>query len=463
MVSFAEAIDMQEARTENGMKTLASSLNKCVDFFYHAGAMRGQPAEKLIALFTAAYVESPDTALRLMLWLRDPRGGAGERQLFRVLLAHVAVQYPKWTVQLLNKISEIGRWDDAWESLGATEQVVQLCVDRIRAVSGATDLLAKWFPRKGPLFNQVRSVLGVTPKWLRQWLVAHNKVVETPMCANRWKEINYAQVPSRASMIYKKAFTRHDTEGYASFIKKVESGEETINANVLYPYEVYRELRKDPFNKTAVVQWAALPNYLGDNSVLAMVDVSGSMMGIEKPAPIDVSVSLGLYCADKLKGAFKDCFLTFSGKPELLNLRGNIVQKIQQMERSSWGMNTNLHAAIDLVLRVGITHDVAPADMPKMLLVISDMQFDQCAQYDNTAMQMIARKYEASGYTMPQIVFWNVRDSNGIPARYNTQGVALVSGFSPAIMKSVLAADLESMSPIAVMLKAISDKRYDLP
>lgn len=462
MVSFAEAIDMQEARTENGMKTLASSLNKCVDFFYHAGAMRGQPAEKLIALFTAAYVESPDTALRLMLWLRDPRGGAGERQLFRVLLAHVAAQYPEWTMQLLNKISEIGRWDDAWESLGATEQVVQLCVDRIRSIGGTTDLLAKWFPRKGSLFNQVRSVLGWTPKQLRKWLVAHNNVVETPMCDNRWKDIVYSRVPSRASMIYKKAFTRHDEEGYTSFIKKVESGEEKINAKVLYPYELYRELKKNSSNTTAVVQWNALPNYMGDNSVLAMVDVSGSMMDSGNPPAIDVSVSLGLYCADKLKGAFKDCFLTFSDKPELLNLRGNIVQKIQQMERSSWGMNTNLHAAVDLVLRTGIAHNVAPADMPKMLLVISDMQFDQCVQYDSTAMQMIAHKYEASGYTMPQIVFWNVRDSNGIPARYNTHGVALVSGFSPAIMKSVLAADLERLTPVAVMLKAISDEHYNL-
>ncbi len=461
MLTFADAIDMQETRTENGMKTLASSLSKCVDFFYHIGGMRNQSDDKAIALFTAAYVESPDTAMRLLLWLRDPRGGAGERKLFRVLLRHVSVAYPQWTMQVLNKLAEIGRWDDAWKSLGVTEHVIQLCVNRIRTIGGATDLMAKWFPRKGPLFNAVRKRLGYTPKELRKWLVTHTDVVESRMCAKRWLDINYKSVPSRAAMIYRKAFGRQDPERYAAYIQKVTNGEEKINAGVLYPYELYEKIVRNPQDKTVVAQWNALPNYLGDNSVLAMVDVSGSMFS-GKPPAISVAVSLGLYCADKLKGAFRDCFLTFSRTPELLRLRGDISQKITQMSQSSWQMNTDLHAAMDLVLRTAISSNLSQEAMPKMLLIISDMQFDECARLDDSAMQMIRRKYEAAGYAVPQIVFWNVRASNGIPARYNTQGVALVSGFSPAIMKAVLAADLEGLTPIAVMLKAINDERYNL-
>jgi hypothetical protein len=176
---------------------------------------------------------------------------------------------------------------------------------------------------------------------------------------------------------------------------------------------------------------------------------------------LDVSVSLGLYLADKNKGAFKDTFLTFSGKPELMHLKGNILQKIEQMSRSAWEMNTNLNKAIQKILDVAVDGKVPAEEMPKVLLILSDMQFDQCARFDDSAMQMIARKYEDAGYQVPQVVFWNLNAADNVPVKFNKNGVALVSGFSPTIVKSVLAADLEDFTPEAIMRKTIMSERYD--
>ena len=176
---------------------------------------------------------------------------------------------------------------------------------------------------------------------------------------------------------------------------------------------------------------------------------------------MEVAVSLGLYLADKNKGKFKDTFLTFSGRPQLLNLQGNILDKIKQMVSSDWQMNTDLVAAVQKILNVAVENNVPQEEMPAVLLILSDMQFDRCAQFDDSAMQMIARKYSEFGYTMPNIVFWNLNAADNVPAKFNEQGVALVSGFSPAIVKGVLAADLDNFTPEAIMLKTIMAERYD--
>jgi len=175
---------------------------------------------------------------------------------------------------------------------------------------------------------------------------------------------------------------------------------------------------------------------------------------------LDVAVSLGLYLSDKNQGVFKDTFLTFSGSPELMTLKGNVVQKAQQMVKSEWGMNTDLVKAMDKILSVAVKGNVPQEDMPQMLLILSDMQFDNCARFDDSAMQMIARKFESAGYDVPKIVFWNLNSKDNVPVKYDTRGVALVSGFSPAIMKAVLSGDTEQFTPEGVMLKAIMVDRY---
>jgi hypothetical protein len=168
-----------------------------------------------------------------------------------------------------------------------------------------------------------------------------------------------------------------------------------------------------------------------------------------------------LYVADKNKGKFKDTFLTFSESPELLHLKGNIVQKSQQMVKSSWGMSTNLHKAMDKILKTAKDGNVPQAEMPEMLLIMSDMQFNSCARFDHSAMQMMEAKYKAAGYEMPKIVFWNLNAKDNVPVAFDKSGVALVSGFSPSILKAVLAADMEQFTPEAIMRKAVCIPRYD--
>jgi hypothetical protein len=177
---------------------------------------------------------------------------------------------------------------------------------------------------------------------------------------------------------------------------------------------------------------------------------------------MDVAVSLGLYLADKNKGAFKDTFLTFSSKSDLVTLKGDIVQKVNQMVKSNWDMSTNLHSAFNKILDVAVKGAVPQSDMPSMVLILSDMQFDQCVKHDNSAMEMIERKFEAAGYTVPKVVFWNLNASDNVPVKSDKSGAALVSGFSPAIMASLLGADVEQFTPEGIMMKTIMVDRYKL-
>jgi hypothetical protein len=177
---------------------------------------------------------------------------------------------------------------------------------------------------------------------------------------------------------------------------------------------------------------------------------------------LDVAVSLGLYLADKNKGVFKDTFLTFSSKPQLVTLKGNIVDKVTQMSKSDWEMSTDLHKAMDKILSVAVKGNVPASDMPAMLLILSDMQFNQCTRFDDSAMEMIGRKFEAAGYNMPQVVFWNLNSTSNVPVAADKSGAALVSGFSPSIMTSLLAADMNEFTPEGIMLKTVMASRYDL-
>jgi hypothetical protein len=180
-----------------------------------------------------------------------------------------------------------------------------------------------------------------------------------------------------------------------------------------------------------------------------------------KTTCLDVAVSLGLYVAEKNEGKFKDTFLTFSQSPELLHLKGNVVQKCQQMMKSNWAMSTDLHKAMDKILKTAKGGNVPQSEMPEMLLIMSDMQFNACAKFDHSAMQMMEAKYEAAGYEMPKIVFWNLNAKDNVPVSFDKSGVALVSGFSPSILKAVLAADMEEFTPEAIMRKAVCIPRYD--
>jgi hypothetical protein len=468
MNAFVNAVANQEARTANGMKARKSTAKATVDLFYKIGASRGK---NITGDFTAAYVENADVALRIAQWARDVRGGAGERQLFRDILVHLEKRDPDAALALLKKVPEVGRWDDifVFQSPVLKSAAYTMLGDALRAKNG---LAAKWTPRKGQIAAEVRAFFGMTPKQYRKSLVGLTKVVETQMCAGDWDNINFSHVPSVASRNYKKAFNRH-TPAFAEYVAKLVAGDKTVkvNASAIFPHDVLKGIAHSyaKLDKTetdhVIAQWDALPNYVGDASILPLVDVSGSMTTSVPGSTVrclDVAVGLGLYLADKNKGVFKDTFLTFSSKPQLVTLKGNIVEKVDQMSRSNWEMSTNLHAAMDKILSVAVKGSVPASDMPKMLLILSDMQFNQCARFDDSAMEMIERKFETAGYVAPQIVFWNLNSSDNVPVKADKSGAALVSGFSPSIMTALLSADMDQFTPEGIMLKTVMVPRYDI-
>ena len=474
-MSFVNAVKKSQnkavARTENGMKARATSASPVLDLFGLIGSARGTDITKQ---FTASLVENVDLTLRMLQWARDIREGAGERATFRNLLSALESTDPTLAGKLMHKIPVLGRWDDLFAYKDATNrnQAFALIAEALEAKNG---LAAKWMPRKGPIAVELTRYLGLSPKAYRKLIVGLTNVVETQMCAKEWEAINFSHVPSVASARYQKAFGRNAKESYSAYIAELKKPQAErdpkvkINAGAVYPYDVVKSVVKG--NKAvADEQWKALPNYIGDAKVLPMVDVSGSMGSLYYShgalQPIDISVSLGLYCASKNTGAFKDLFLTFSGKPKMEHLKGTLSQKMDQMSRANWEMNTNLHAAFDEILKIAVNGKVAQEDMPDMMLILSDMQFDSCTKYDDTAMQMIKRKFKAAGYDLPKIVFWNLsmygKENGNTPVKFDERGTAHVSGFSPSIMKSVLANDLEDYTPYNVMLKTLMNTRYDL-
>jgi hypothetical protein len=462
MTTFAEAVKTTPAvaRTENGMKAKAHSGNALVDLFYKIGASRGK---SVTADFEKAFQEDADLAMKIAFWSRDVRGGAGERQIFRDILLHLEKLHPVVLEKAMPFVAEFGRWDDLliFKTEKFKHMAYTLIGDALRERNG---LAAKWMPRQGPIAVEIRNFYGMTPKQYRKSLVALTNVVEQKMCAQDWNGIEFGKLPSLASARYNKAFAKNATEAYNAYQARLVKGTDKVNASAVYPYDVIKTLRHGGDSVVADAQWASLPNYIGDASVMPLVDVSGSMScpvgGNANLQCIDVALSLGLYCADKNTGVFKDTFLTFSAKPKAQVVKGSLAQKMSQMNSSDWGMNTNLHAAFDEILRIAVKGGVNASDMPKTLLILSDMQFDRCVSFDDSAHQMIKRKYKDAGYEVPNVVFWNLNSHENVPVKFDKRGTALVSGFSPAVMKGILSG--ADMTPYGIMLATVDTPRYSV-
>jgi len=462
--------------TANGAVTNVSSLNKNVDLFFLAGASRNKD---ITPTFAGALVEDTEVAIRVLQWARDARGGAGERETFRKLFGYLIRTEPEMAKRVLANVPEIGRWDDLFITFGTT-----LEREALRMISSAlkdekNGLCAKWMPRQGKEAGKVRAYMQLTPKQYRKLLVGLSNTVEQKMCAQDWTGIVYPHVPSVAAGRYQKAFKKHDPVGYEAYKTKLVAGETKINASVAYPYDVIRSMR----NGDAVVsneQWKALPNYLegSDENIMPLVDVSGSMDSVSVSGSVtalDVAISLGLYLSERAGGVFKDQFITFSGSPEMLKTSGTLKQRYDQMERSNWAGSTNIQAAFELILNAAVKHKVPKAEMPTKLLILSDMEFNGCVTMGATstsrwggggsavsvsAMDMIRDKFANAGYDLPQVVFWNLNGRAGnSPVTYNEVGTALVSGFSPSIVKSVLGG--EELTPISIMLRTVMIQKYD--
>lgn len=436
--------------TENGMVAYKSTLNPLVDLFLKIGASRDTDLNKE---FGDALVCDKDKALRILLWARDIRGGAGERKRFRDMSSLLSKFLDKETMlKVINKIPEIGRFDDLHVFVGTDYEQVALKL-HIEAIKSGNGLAAKWAPRKGDVAVKMRELWGVTPKFYRETIVGLTNVVEQKMCSDKWEEIEFSHVPSQASRIYANAFKKHEEQRYTSYLEKVMTGEEKMNASATFPHEILRGVRNNV--RQADAQWKSLPNYLEgvNESILTVCDVSGSMSGI----PMEISIALGLYFSERLKGVFKDCVVTFSERPKLLKLSGGMLsQRMSELSCIDWGMSTNFEAVFDTVLDAAKRHNLPEKDMPTKIVVLTDMQFNEAGNF--TAFEMVQDKYSRAGYEMPQLVFWNINGGNS-PVTFSQKGVGLVSGSSPATIKAVLGGDID---PVKVMEKAIMQERYSL-
>lgn len=439
--------------TDNGCVTNSTSLNGVVDLFFIAGASRKMPVADIEKMLQSSWVEDKLLTLKLIFWAGNVRGGAGERRFFRIALSWLEKHYPESLKNNLHLVPHFTRWDNLFHlNFDDVAPLVQ------KGLENKDGLLGKWMPRKKQYNNfahRFRRKYGLNHKEYRQTIVKLSNTVEQQMCAGQWDKIAYKGVPSCAMNKYRTAFYKHDLARFTQFIEDVTSGKTTVHAGTLFPYQLYQAWKKGENPKAIEAQWEALPNYGGDFKILPICDVSGSMSGL----PMDISVSLGLYLSERNTSIFHNAFITFSGNPTMNYLKGSACERMRQLEHAEWGMNTNLDKAFELILGKAIQNRLTQEDMPDMLLIISDMEFDQCGSL--SAHDNIKHKYAAAGYKCPKLVFWNVNGRKGnVPVAHKTQDVALVSGATPAVIQGVLSG--KKITPEDVMKETLNNKVYDV-
>lgn len=482
--------------TENGAVTYSTTTSKLFDLFALGGAYRTRSNEDCILLFKNAFEESPTYTMKCLFYLRDILEGQGERRFFRVVCEWLAINETETMRRNLQYIPQFGRWDDLYafvntplENDAFTLIRKQLALD---LKSKTPSLLAKWLKSENTssqesriLAHKTRVFLNMTHKQYRQMLSTLReriKVLERLMSAQRWDEIEFDKIPSKAGLIYRNAFAHNDItrERYLAFINNKNT---KVNAKTLYPYDIvhkairyYAPVRwniNDPERVAINKYWDNLTDYFKGCSLnaIAVVDTSGSMYG----TPIEVAISIGMYCAEHNSGPFANKFFTFHSDPSFVEIEGiDFVDKVNRILKAPWGGSTNIEAVFGLMLETAIRSGCPKEDIPKTLIIISDMEFDACTTtgkprperhwweiftrtpVDDTLLEKIKEQWEAQGYDFPHIIFWNVN------ARYNTipmkpgKYVSLVSGMSPVLFEQVL----KEKSGYDLMFEKLNSKRY---
>lgn len=453
--------------TENGMAAYHSTNSAIVDLFGKLGSARNYSSTQLITLFDHALLENEELSLRVLAYLRDVRGGMGERKTFRELVKYVAtIKEVKSFDKFIKLIPVIGRWDDVL-SLFDTKYERNALSLISHALNNNDSLCAKWMPRRNTKNNisaaKIAKYMKLTPYAYRKLLAKLSNTVEQNICSNNFSEIEYSHVPSIAQKMHSRTFAKHDQKRYQDYKDTLAAGKSKINANAIFPYDVIRNRDREIAN----AQWKALPNYLvGDTSnILPIIDVSGSMgITISKNlTAMDVAISLGVYVSQRINGEFKDHYITFSNYPTLQRFDSSkdILDVVDYVRRSEWGMTTNLEAVFKLILNKAVKANIAKENMPETIIIFSDMQFNECANNNSSdVMEMIEALYHKHNYDVPKLVFWNLAASNSsMPITIDNDGTVLVSGFSPALMKSVLSC--KSFNPMQLVLDLVMIDRYN--
>ncbi|MGV4321303.1 DUF2828 family protein [Bacillus mojavensis] len=481
--------EFNKGRTANGAVAYNSTKSAVLDLFSLGGAFRNRSDEDAVRLVSTAFGEDQLLTMKTLFYLRDITEGQGERRLFRLAIKHLAVHNKSALIKNLELIPKFGRWDDMWCLLETSvkDEVVKIVRRQLLSdkKSDHPSLLAKWMPSENAsslttkkYAKILRKELGGTSEQYRKLLSSLREkinIVERKMSSNDWHTIDYPRLPSKAGLIYRRAFMSHDPKGYQAYLDGLENGTQKVNAKTLYPYDIVNNALKGYSGKNIFgygwkeltsqdiqllnAQWESLPDYIGEKkeNSIAVVDTSGSMSG----TPMNVAISLGIYLAERNKGVFHNHFLTFSTKPQLQQIVGsNIVEKVRNLSDADWKGSTNIEAVFKKLLDTAVANNVPAEEMIKKVYIISDMQFNHCAiDADLHIFEEMSKRYNEAGYELPNLVFWNVNVfQSNVPFTMNEQGVQLVSGFSPSIFAQLLNAD--GKTPMELMLEVIDSERY---
>lgn len=479
--------------TENGAVAYRTSGKKLLDLNFAVASLRRASEQEIIKKFMDAYWENPTVAIKWLFYNRDCREGLGERRSFRIILKYLADNKPEIIRAVFDFTPWYGRYDDLWCLLDTElkEDVIrliaeQLEVDKAYMKDGKScSLICKWLPSENCSSKEtkryatiIRKGLNMTSRGYRKMLSEMRKyidVVERKMSAKEWNAINYEAVPSRANLIYNNAFLRNDEERRREYLGKLEKGEVKINASTLFPHDIVHKYMSGgmwsqslkSYDATLEGLWKALPDTVkGAENTIVVADGSGSMTcnvgGNTSVTALDVANALAIYFAERSSGEFKDKYITFSHRPQLVDFSNakTLRDKIQIALRHNEVADTNIEATFDLILQTAVNNNMSQEDMPKNILIVSDMEFNSaCCYRPNEALfTTIAKKYAVYGYKLPRLVFWNVNSRTGtIPVKENDLGVALVSGFSVNIVNMVISNKLD---PYECLLDTLNTERY---
>jgi len=438
--------------TTNGAVTFKSSGAALVNLFFQIGASRNN-VDAAKKLFDEAMATDIRKATAILCWARNSRGGAGERNTFRVLVKELVDSDITLARKVLHLTPQLGRWDDVKEFYGTPLEADALKMI-VEGLVSKNALCAKWMDRSD---KKLQKALKMNECALRKYLSALRKdtIVEHTICQGKWSDVKYDKIPSVAGIRLAKAFKKHDEARYTAFIGDKDT---KVNAGAAYPHNVY-QLYQTGEKEAASKYWANLSKLNVSGKILCVADVSGSMAtkASGSVSCMDVSVSLGTFLAQQIKGHFHNKLITFSATPTIVSIpeSDNIGEVFDFVARMDWGGNTNLEATFNAILKEAQKFKVSQDDMPSTLLILSDMEFDcACSNAGATLYETMKAKFAASGYTAPNVCFWNLNGSGkNFPVMKNEKGACLVSGFSPKVLEAVVSA--EEFTPESVVEEAI--------
>jgi hypothetical protein len=492
-MNFANAVktNTNVKLTENGARAYSTTGKALLDLFSQIGALRPRTEQEIASKYAAAFAADPMLATKMLFYAGNVRGGLGERRTFRICLKWLAKNHADIVIKNAALIPHFNRWDSMFVLIGtpAENEMWKVISDQLNTDMAAVansrgkkaqpiSLLAKWMPTETASSSETRALarkcmtgLGLTPRAYRKVLSAlrkHLKVVESSMSAQEWEAIQYAQVPSYAMKNYRKAFAKHDPDGFSAYKASLVKGETKVNASTLYPYDLVAQYTKrggywgrcnTSADDIVEAQWKALPNYVqGENNILVMADVSGSMSG----RPMDTSVGLATYFAQHNKGDYHNLYLTFTDRPHFIELRegATLAECVSKVMATDVGYSTNLEAAFDYVLKHAIANGVSNAEMPKALVVVSDMEIDRYMRQNKMDfVDAMKAKFARHGYTLPKLIMWNVQARNDTVLS-KQEDVLLVSGQSASTFRE-LCGNLDGKTAWDLMLETLGNKMYD--